>query len=44
MVALRFASDEELPDLARQVLDGGIHDQKTIKKMVRKWRADDQRA
>jgi len=44
LVALRFASDEELPDLARQVLDGGIHDQKAIKKMVREWRADDQRA
>jgi Family of unknown function (DUF6526) len=44
MVALRFASDAELPDLARQVLDGPIHDQKAIKKMVRQWRADYQRA
>jgi len=44
LVALRFASDEELPDLARRVLDGGIHDQKAIKKLVRKWRADYQRA
>jgi hypothetical protein len=44
MVALRFASDSELPDLARQVLDGKIHDQKAIKKMVRQWRADYQRA
>jgi hypothetical protein len=44
LVALRFASDSELPDLARQVLDGKIHDQKAIKKMVRQWRADYQRA
>lgn len=44
LVALRFASDGELADLARQVLDGKIHDQKAIKKMVREWRADYQRA
>jgi hypothetical protein len=44
IVALRFASDAELPDLARQVLEGGIRDQKAIKKMVREWRADHQRA
>jgi hypothetical protein len=44
MVALRFASDAELPDLARQVLDGTIQDQKAIKRMVRHWRADHQRA
>jgi len=44
MVALRFAPDGELPDLARQVLDGRIQDQKAIKKMIRHWRADHQRA
>ena len=44
MVALRFASDGELPDLAKQVLDGGIQDQKAIKKLIRHWRADHQRA
>ena len=44
LVALRFASDAELPGLARQVLDGRIQDQKAIKKMVRAWRADYQRA
>ena len=43
-VALRFASDAELPGLARQVLDGQVRDQKAIKKMVREWRADHQRA
>jgi hypothetical protein len=44
LVALRFASDAELPELARQVLDGRIQDQKAIKKMIREWRADFQRA
>lgn len=40
IVALRFASDEELPELARTVLDRGIKDTNEIKKMVRNWRAD----
>ena len=44
LVALRFASDAELPELARQVLEGKIEDQKAIKRMVREWRADYQRA
>jgi hypothetical protein len=44
LVALRFASDAELPELARQVLDGRIQDQKAIKKLIRAWRADYQRA
>ena len=40
LVALRFASDAELPELARKVLDGNIQDRKTIKQMVRDWQAD----
>jgi hypothetical protein len=44
LVALRFASDGELPELTRQVLDGKIGDQKAIKRMIRQWRADHQRA
>ena len=44
VVALRFASDGELSGLARQVLDAKIQDQKAIKKMIRQWRADYQRA
>ncbi|MCX6550643.1 MAG: DUF6526 family protein [Acidobacteria bacterium] len=44
LVALRFAADDELPALARKVLDDKIADQKTIKKMVMHWRADHQRA
>jgi hypothetical protein len=44
LVALRFAGDDELPDLARKVLEEKIVDQKAIKQMVRHWRADYQRA
>ena len=44
LVALRFASDAELPALARKVLDEKIQDQKSIKKLVQHWRADYQRA
>jgi hypothetical protein len=44
LVALRFASDGELPALARKVVEGKIEDQKTIKKMIAGWRADHQRA
>jgi hypothetical protein len=44
LVALRFASDAELPALARKVVEGRIEDQKAIKQMVTEWRADHQRA
>lgn len=44
LVALRFASDAELPALARKVLDDKIVDQKAIKQMIQQWRADFQRA
>lgn len=44
LVALRFASDGELPALARRVLDEHIEDQKVIKKMITNWRADYLRA
>lgn len=43
LIGLRFASDEELPALVRQVLDGGLTDRKAIKRAVRNWRADHQR-
>jgi hypothetical protein len=44
LIALRFASDAELPALCSKVLDDGITDQKTIKKMIRDWQADYLRA
>lgn len=41
-VALRFAGDDELPDLVRRALDEKA-DQKTIKQAIKTWRADYQR-
>ena len=43
LVGLRYASDEELPELTRRVLDDGIVDKKVIKQAVKSWRADHQR-
>jgi hypothetical protein len=39
-VALRFASDAELPDLVREVLTGKLGTQKAIKERVRNWQPD----
>jgi hypothetical protein len=44
LVALRFASDEELPELSRKVLDEKLTDRKAIKKMIRNWQPDFLRA
>lgn len=44
IVALRFASNAELPDLARKVLDEKMVDRKEIKKMIKTWRPDFARA
>jgi hypothetical protein len=41
IIGLRFASDEELPSLVAQVLQGNIPKRDDIKKMVKTWRADD---
>jgi hypothetical protein len=43
LVALRFASDTELPALARKVLDEKVKERKAIKQMIQNWRADYQR-
>jgi hypothetical protein len=40
LIALRFASDQELPGLAQKVLDERIQDRKTIKKLVKNWNPD----
>jgi hypothetical protein len=44
LVALRFASDAELPTLARKVLNDKMTDIKAIKQMVQSWRPDYLRA
>ena len=38
-VALRFASDEELPGLVQQTLDEDLQNEQ-IKKRIQNWRAD----
>ncbi len=40
VIGLRFASDSEMPDLLRQVLNDGITDSEQIKKKVKDWQAD----
>jgi len=39
IIGLRFASDEEFPELARKAAESGTPE-KEIKQSVRKWRAD----
>ncbi len=40
LIGLRFAGDSEMPDLIREVLEGGITNSEQIKKMVKDWQAD----
>ena len=42
-VGLRFASDAELPELARRILDEGLDDREKIKKLINTWRPDTDR-
>jgi hypothetical protein len=44
IVSLRFASDAELPALARKVLDEKLQDRKAIKQLIRVWKPDYLRA
>jgi uncharacterized membrane protein YciS (DUF1049 family) len=44
LVALRFASNAELPELARRVLEEKVNDRKVIKQMIKTWRPDRARA
>ena len=43
LVGLRFASDEELPNLAKKVLDQKIEKSDDIKRLVKTWQPDFQR-
>jgi len=40
LVAMRFASDAEMPDLVREVLAGKLASANEIKQRVRSWQAD----
>ncbi|HZV88442.1 MAG TPA: DUF6526 family protein [Candidatus Binatus sp.] len=44
IVALRFASNAELPELARRVLEEKLVNRKEIKKLIKTWRPDFVRA
>ena len=43
LIGLRFASDEELPGLVQDILDGKLAKSKEIKQQVKDWQADYQR-
>ena len=40
LVALRFASDAELPVLVREILDGKLQTAREIKQRVKNWQPD----
>ncbi|MDP9204423.1 MAG: DUF6526 family protein [Gemmatimonadota bacterium] len=40
LVAIRFASDEDVPDLTRRTLNGELKSTGDIKRAIRNWRAD----
>ncbi len=44
IVSLRFASDAELPALARKVLDEKLTERKAIKQLIKNWKPDYVRA
>jgi len=44
IVSLRFASDAELPVLARKVLDEKLKERKAIKQLIKNWKPDYLRA
>lgn len=44
LIALRFASDDEIVELIREVLGGRLSSQNEIKKKIRNWQGDYLRA
>ena len=44
LIAMRFASDAELPVLAERVLRDNIHDSRAIKELITSWTPDHLRA
>jgi len=44
LVALRFAGDEEIPELTRKILSENVRSREEIKKLIRNWRPDHLRA
>ena len=40
LIALRFAPDDEVPELTRRALNGELKTQGDIKRAIRNWRAD----
>lgn len=44
LVALRFASDEEMPSLIGEVLEGKLPTSRAIKQRIQNWQADHLRA
>ncbi len=44
LIAIRFAADDEVPDLTRRTLNGELKSQGDIKRAIRNWRADHLRA
>jgi Ca2+/Na+ antiporter len=43
MIALRFCTDDDLPDLTRAILAGEVRGRENIKRRIRNWRPDSQR-
>lgn len=40
LIAIRFAADDEAPELTRRTLNGELKSQDDIKRAIRNWRAD----
>ncbi|HEY8686118.1 MAG TPA: DUF6526 family protein [Chloroflexota bacterium] len=40
LIAIRFAPNDEAPDLTRRALNGELKSQSDIKRAIRNWRAD----